>query len=339
MNKRTWYAACTDAASLIRDRIPEHYRSRTFSGIIGDIKALPPRKALSLISRRKGLGAQYAWLYLTRGIDGGFGYQACAMEALEAVLGDAFHDTVAGGILDVGCAVGVTAGVLGCENVTGFDLFVDLLLAAELVDERTGRSNRYIAADMTRPWPFRCRFDTVVCGLVCHHLKDQPHVVRFFSEANRVLNDGGRLVLTLPAGSIARSVQLDRIIAALWEFGFETKRELSGLALSTDSGHSVFWEFVIIAEKREARDPDVFISADFGFHTLRTPVTREEKGAHARERITSERRVRHDSFALIPVDVLLTRYAETVFVFDNIAGILKDRENQEGEWRRGPETG
>ena len=106
-----WYEACGIIAGQLGSAVPESYRSRTFPGIIGDIKALPSRKALSLIGRKKGLGVQYARLYLSEGIDGGRGYQACASEALEAVLGDRRHRIIRGDILDAGCAVGVTAGV------------------------------------------------------------------------------------------------------------------------------------------------------------------------------------------------------------------------------------
>ena len=176
---KTWYEACNKAAALIYETVPDHYRSRTFSGIIGDIKALPPKKAQSLFNRKKGLGKQYAWLYLTKGIDGGKGYQACASEALASVIGTESDDIIRETVLDVGCAVGVTAGILPLEKVTGFDLFPDMLKAACLVDSFTGRDNHYITADMTRTWPLGCVFDTVVCGLVCHHLKEQRDVVTF----------------------------------------------------------------------------------------------------------------------------------------------------------------
>ncbi len=179
-----WYSACKKAASVLFKSIPETYRTRTFPGIIGDIKALPAKKALSLISRKNGLGKQYAYLYLTRGIDGGKGYQACAVEALSTVLGERKKDIIKGHILDVGCAVGVTAGIMSLENTTGFDLFRDLLQTAKSIDSITNRKNNYVVADMTEVWPFESVFNTVVCGLVCHHLKTQSDITRFFSNAN-----------------------------------------------------------------------------------------------------------------------------------------------------------
>ena len=315
-----WYHACSKAAARLEKKIPEHYRSRTFSGILGDIKALPPKKALSLITRKKGLGTQYAYLYLTRGIDSGRGYQACAVEALSSVLRERKESIISGCILDVGCAVGVTAGVMGIDSVTGFDLFPDLLHAAKLVDSFTGASHNYITANMTGIWPFKRCFDTVVCGLVCHHLKEQAVIVNFFSEANRVLNNGGSLVITLPSGTVSTASRLTTIIDAIEKFGFRIDRNLSGMALSTDSSHSLFWMFVIIARKVSEDTARVFIHPGFGFHDYRTPVTREEKGAQAKETAAKQRRVKHEAFTLISIDELMENCPEKVLIFENISG-------------------
>jgi len=311
-----WYKACRRAAALIHKTIPEPYRQRTFSGIIGDIKALPAKKALSLVSRKKGIGLQYAYLYLREGIDGGRGYQACAAEALSYVLGEYKNKIIRGRILDVGCAVGVTAGVLSLENVTGFDLFSDLLIAAKTVDSLTMRSNRYAVADMTHDWPFMATFDTVVCGLVCHHLKTQSENVTFFSSANRVLNQSGSLVITLPSGSIARPSQLGTLNRGLEHFGFTINKDFSGLVVSTDSVQSLFWMFLITAEKVSNETGDLFIDPDFGFPLYRTPVSREEKGDQARKSICMERTVRHTRFRLIPLDRLLKINGDDVLVYD-----------------------
>ena len=320
----SWYDACETAAKQLEECIPHHYRSRTFPGILGDIKALSPRKALSLINRKKGLGRQYACLYLSQGIDGGRGYQACAAEALASVTGSDIRHIINGRILDVGCAVGVTAGVLGLDGVTGFDLFTDLLGAAQMVDAITGRHNRYVTADMTRSWPFANSFDTVVCGLVCHHLKQQHDIVTFFSEANRVMKTGGHLVLTLPSGSVAFPEQLDEIVSALEEFGFTADRELCGLVISTDSPHALFWMFVIVARKVSDGQSGVFINPGFGFHLYRTPVTRVEKGKRARSTALADRKVKHAAFLLIPLDILLTQHGKTVLVYENITALPDD---------------
>ena len=313
-----WYEACRKVAANIRKTIPEPYTSRTFSGILGDIKALPPKKALSLISRKKGLGSRYAYLYVRYGIDGGRGYQACAVEALFSLLGARKNEIIKGRVLDVGCAVGVTAGILKLEHVTGFDLFVDLLGAARSVDSLTGRVNNYITADMTQDWPFGTFFDTVVCGLVCHHLKTQTEVAAFFSNAHRVLKQHGSLIMTLPSGSISKTSDLLDLFDALENFGFEVNRELSGLVVSTDSSHSLFWMFLIIAGKVSEKKGTVFIHPDFGFPLFRTPVTREQKGAQARETVTKKRMVRHEHFKLLSAVELERNAFDTILDYSTV---------------------
>ncbi|MFC1509514.1 class I SAM-dependent methyltransferase [Candidatus Omnitrophota bacterium] len=313
---KSWYEACNQAATLIYKTVPDHYRSRTFSGIIGDIKALPPQKAQSLFNRKKGLGKQYAWLYLTKGIDEGKGYQACASEALASVLGPNRDDILRGTVLDVGCAVGVTSGILTLDRVTGFDLFPDVLAAARLVDSFTGRKNEYVVSDMTRTWPFGCVFDTVVCGLVCHHLKEQRDVVTFFSNMNRVLLPGSSVVITLPAGSVGTSKQFEMIAQALGHFGFRIDMKLTGMVCSTDYPNSLFWMFVITAKKISDVCGCEFISPDFGFHLYRTQETRVEKGKKARSTATVQRKVKHELFKLTDLDEMLECYGEKNLVYE-----------------------
>ena len=321
----SWYNACDKAAALIRESVPAHYRSRTFPGIIGDIKVLSSKKALSLISRKKGLGKQYAWLYLTQGIDQGMGYQACAVEALDSVLGTHREEIIHGRILDTGCAVGVTAGILSLDHIVGFDLFTDLLKAAGLTDSLTGAENLYIAADMTHDWPFGSVFDTVVCGMVCHHLKNQKDVITFFRNANRVLRPGGSLIVTLPAGSVAFAGQLENIIDGLAEFGFQANREYSGLVRSVDDPRSLFWMFLVVVRKVSDTIGRIFISPEFGFPDYRTPVTREQKGEKARLTSTTSRKIKHERFELIDSDSLRYRYGQKTFVFSELSVSRKER--------------
>ena len=319
---KNWYSACEKAAAALLERIPHPYRSRTFSGILGDIKALPPKKALSLITRKKGLGIQYAYLYLSSGIDGGRGYQACSTEALSCVLGEKRSHIIRGKIIDVGCAVGVTAGVMGLDSVTGFDLFRDLLSSAKLVDSFTGSRHNYFVADMTRHWPIESYFDTVVCGLVCHHLKEQAEIITFFSQANRALNTEGSLVITLPSGSVSTVPQLIQIADSIETFGFLVDRRLSGLALSTDSSHSLFWMFVLIARKVSEETSDVFINHHFSFPVYRTPVSREEKGVKARVTAAKERVVKHEVFTLIALDELKKTFSNNVLIYENVSKLV-----------------
>jgi len=314
-----WYRACKKATSIIYKSIPESYRSRTFSGITGDIKALSPKKVLSLISRKKGLGTQYAYLYLTHGIDGGKGYQACATEALCSTLGQRKQEIIKDRILDVGCAVGVTAGILSMEHVTGFDLIPDLPQAAKIIDSFTGKTNNYIVADMTGEWPFESIFDTVICGLVCHHLKTQSDITSFFSNANHVLKPAGALVITLPSGSISKTANLKSIENALEKFGFKVNRKLSGLVLSNDSTHSLFWMFLIIAEKISGKTGSTFISTDFVFPLYRTPVTRKEKAVHAKETVKKTRTVKHKYFELIGINELEKKVSNKILIYSTVS--------------------
>ena len=323
-DRDTWYRACGEAAERLRMCIPSYYRSRTFSGILGDIKALPPAKALSLISRKKGLGKQYAWLYLTQGVDGGHGYQACAADALRRVLHRAGY-SVPERILDVGCAVGITGGAFGIDNVTGFDLFTDILDAAKLVDSITGARNTYLTADMTKPWPLRQAFDMAVGGLVCHHLKEQCSIATFFSEANRVLKPGGVLAVTFPAGSIATASLFDSVTAGISSFGFEIDRDSTGIVVSTDTPHSVFWMFLITARKEGIPSGSISSGLHSVFTACEHPSTREEKGARARVTASGSRKVKHDSFIFAPIDTLLEAAPETVLVFDAVATLYGDK--------------
>ena len=321
----TWYQACKTVAKRLKRTIPEPYRTRTFAGIIGDIKVLSSKKALALISRKKGLGTQYAALYLTTGIDEGKGYQACASEALASVLGKRTAKIITGHILDVGCAVGVTAGILSLEHVIGFDLFIDLVLTARSIDDVTGRRNRYLVADMTKEWPFQPSFDTVVCGLVGHHLKTQRDCVSFFSEANRVLKPSGSLVLTLPSGTVATTSNLLDIVHALELFGFRIDREQSGLVLSQDSAHSLFWMFLIIAEKISSDTDTVFVQPDFAFPAFRIPVPREKKGERVKKTRRSARRVRHTQFALVALTEMEQKFPDTMLDYSTIVTFSRER--------------
>lgn len=294
-----WYSAASTVADEIDGHIPSYYRNRTFAGILGDIKALTPCKALSLISRKKGLGFQYAREYLATGIDNGMGYQACTLDAFRAICGYRLRDLTGPPVLDAGCAVGVTAGVLGLNNTWGFDLFVDLLKTARRIDAITGHRHSYAVADMTRPWPFTQSFGTVFCGLVCHHLKRQNDIMTFFREAAGALLPGGNLIVTMPSGSIDTVAHYTSTITAIEGFGFKNIPELTGIMMSTDSPHSLYWSFLMVFEKTENRIPETFIAPDFGFHMYRTPVTRVEKGEKARTTATATRKTRHTRFTLI----------------------------------------
>ncbi len=320
-----WYDACDKVAGELGEKVPPCYRNRTFSGIIGDIKALSPKKAASLIGRKKGLGTRYAELYLSQGIDHGRGYQACASEALASALGDGLTDVVRGRILDAGCAVGVTAGVLGLYRVTGFDLFPDLLRAGRMADRLAGRVNHYAAADMTRPWPFRdSSFDTIICALVCHHLKDNRDIFTFFKSASDTLASGGRLIVTLPAGSISNAERLETIAGAIEERGFRRIPEYCGMSVSTDDPRSLFWMFLLVFEKTSPFQGGVFVHEKFGFPEFRTPETRVEKGEKVRSSATKERLARHGSFRFFTIGELLGGGERRTLVYKTVRAIPEE---------------
>ena len=318
--KNDWYKACKKASELILPSIPKPYLSRTFSGIIGDIKALTPKKALSLISRKKGLGLQYSYLYLDKGIDNGMGYQACAAEALASALCEKGGRVFNGKILDVGCSVGVTAGILGLNGVTGFDLFPDLIKTALLVDSFSGKNNYYAVADMTQPWPFGQFFDTVSCCLVCHHLKEQTSAQIFFKSAFSCLKDNGKIVITLPSGSVASYNWMNSVCSGLENFGFIIDRDLSGLVRSTDNSHSLFWMFLFVGTKSEdIYKGNIFIDSDFGFSLCRTPESRVEKGIKAKETALKERLTNHKGFKLITMNELEQIARDKIFVHSTVS--------------------
>lgn len=318
-NLESWYDACAVVAERIAHEVPECYQSRTFTGIIGDIKALPPNKARSLFARKKGLGKQYAALYLSQGIDGGRGYQACASDAMGRILEDHRAELFGGPVLDVGCAVGVSAGVLGLDGVVGFDLFSELLDAARLVDSLQGKSNRYAVADMTHPWPFRRMFRAVICGLVCHHLKTQADILTFFSSAARVLEPGGSLVVTLPSGSVASAPFLRNLSRAIESFGFEADERNCGMVISGDDSHSLFWMFLLVFNRTGEGSPGMFVHPGFGFPEYRTPVTREEKGIQAKASGARVRAVRHTEFRLIGMNELSARFGDSPLTFSTLS--------------------
>ncbi len=304
--------------------VPPPYLSRTFPGIIGDIKALSPRKASSLIGRKKGLGIRYAELYLSQGIDHGRGYQACASEALAAALGTRLPDIFKGRVLDAGCAVGVTAGVLGLDRVTGFDLFPDLLRAGRMADRLTGRRNHYAVADMTRPWPFRdAAFDTVICGLVCHHLKDRRGILAFFKSTSDALVSGGRMIVTLPAGSVSSPDRLETITDAVEGCGFRRLPDYCGMSVSTDDPRSLFWMFLLVFEKISVFREGPFVHETFGFPEFRTPETRVKKGEKVRSTGTKPRLVRHDSFDFFTIRELLHGGDERTLVYETVRAIVE----------------
>jgi SAM-dependent methyltransferase len=256
--------------------------------------------------------------YLATGIDSGRGYQACAASALSAVLETQTVSYLKPPVLDIGCAVGVLGGILGIDDITGIDLFVELLQTAVLVDTFSGRKNHYLTADMTRDWPVSRVYGTILCGLVCHHLKTQSDIVRFFMNANRALSTGGSLIITLPAGTVATVEKLISLTRGIESFGFRIEPATTGLIRSADDPHSLFWMFLITAIRETQPRTDTFISPSFSFPDFRTPITRVEKGDRARLTVQEERQVSHNQFRLIPFETLFSVSNSLPLIYEEV---------------------
>ena len=104
----------------------------------------------------------------------------------------------------------------------------------------------------------------------------------------------------------------------LGTFGFTVMGDVSGLVMSRDVENSVFWMFLLVAEKTGDYRGGPFVSADFAFPAIRTPVTRVEKGERARRTILSERGVRHHDFRLLPLGMLGALVPGTILTYNEV---------------------
>ncbi len=97
-------------------------------------------------------------------------------------------------VLEVGCGAGNVLRVLEttCRGglLTGMDLFGEGLAHA-----RRRTRCPLVAADLRRP-PFRCGFDLIGAFDVIEHLEDDREAL---ADLRRLLNPGGRLLVTVPA--------------------------------------------------------------------------------------------------------------------------------------------
>ena len=94
------------------------------------------------------------------------------------------------------------------------------------------------------------------------------------------------------------------------------------MVLSTDTSHSLFWMFVIIARKVSDDRADVFINRQFGFPSYRTPVSREKKGIQAKITAKKERIIKHETFTLIGIDELKEVCGKKVLVYENVSKLI-----------------
>ena len=78
--------------------------------------------------------------------------------------------------------------------------------------------------------------------------------------------------------------------------------------------------FLFVAHKVSDETGNVFVNPHFGFHEYRTPVTREEKGMRAKQRVTRKRQVKHKTFTLIDTEKL-KEHSKKILVYENVSGI------------------
>ena len=106
-------------------------------------------------------------------------------------------------ILDVGCSQGITSILLGREGkqVTGIDLLEKAITYAreqlELEEPMTQENVEFVQANFINEDFKGEKFDSIVFGEVLEHISDP---IPFLEKAASLLNDNGRIVVTLPFG-------------------------------------------------------------------------------------------------------------------------------------------
>ena len=107
---------------------------------------------------------------------------------LETLTGQQFHS-----ILEIGCGTGKNTVFLALvgENVHALDFSAGMIQKAR--EKVKAEHVRFSMADLTQRWPCEDEaYDLIVCNLVLEHIEDLAFI---FSEAQRVLEDGGEMLI------------------------------------------------------------------------------------------------------------------------------------------------
>lgn len=121
-------------------------------------------------------------------------------------------------VLDAGCGSGPLASALQAKGaqVTAFDASPAMV---DLARTRLGDDVAVHVADLAEPLPFDdAAFDDVVSSLVLHYLPDWTAPL---AEMRRVLQPGGRLLLSVNHPAIFKLANLDADYFALTEYSEE----------------------------------------------------------------------------------------------------------------------
>lgn len=150
------------------------------------------------------------------------------------------------------------------------------------------------------------------------------------TEANRVLQDGGYYILTLPQGHLETG-DFRNLCKALEKFGFEVETSLSGLGKATDYREDQFAVWTVVARKtRDAEVAELPLS-EFSFTFERPKVSKYQKEESTREKF-QEKLVKHESFIITDPDA---NYGGESLedVFRRLGLGLREEELQQMGWR------
>lgn len=121
-------------------------------------------------------------------------------------------------VLDAGCGSGPLATALRDQGaiVSGFDLSLAMV---DLARKRLGHDSALLVADLAEPLPYEDdTFDVVVSSLALHYLKDW---IAPLTEIRRILEPGGRLVVSVPHPAAYMFNYQDRDYFALTQYSEE----------------------------------------------------------------------------------------------------------------------